>query len=67
LSLDCEKSEGFRFMSADATVAEAASLFKESLKRHSRLGAVFVTEDGKRSQKLLGLLTVWDIAGTEFF
>lgn len=52
-----------RVLTENAT--DATSL-KQGLKIRSRVGAIFVTENGKQYEGLLGLLTAWDIAGTDF-
>ena len=35
----------------------------DALKKRERIGMFFVTENGKKAEPLIGILTVWDIAG----
>ena len=39
-----------------------AELFQRARTQSKRLGVVFVTAHGKQSERLLGLLTAWDMA-----
>ena len=39
--------------------------FQDALKRRERLCMVFVTANGKQREKLLGIITAWDMA--DFF
>ena len=39
-----------------------AERFKESLKDQERLGMLFVTAHGKPNERLLGIITAWDLA-----
>ena len=38
-------------------------MFQNGLKDQKRISVVFITETGKSSEKILGLVTAWDIAG----
>jgi CBS domain-containing protein len=58
-------SECFEFTTSDATLESVAQMFADRLKLQQRLGAVFLTDDGAEAGRLLGLVTVWDIAGTK--
>lgn len=62
LPLDKHVSETFAFVGRDMTATSLAELFQDALKRHERLGMVFVTASGSQSEKLLGILTSWDMA-----
>lgn len=65
LPLDRHDSERFAFVAADAPATEVAELFQRRLRKSQRLGMAFVTAHGKREERLLGILTAWDLA--EFF
>lgn len=65
LPIRAHKSESFAFAPRDATVAQVSKLFRESLEKKIRLGAVFLTENGKETEDLLGLITAWDLAGAD--
>lgn len=62
LPLDKHVSETFAFIGRDMVATSIAELFQDALKRNERLGMVFVTAHGKPSEKLLGIITSWDMA-----
>lgn len=61
------KAEVFRFVPQCDPVAHLRSLFAEALEEHERIGMIFVTETGIEDEPLLGILTVWDVAGVSDF
>ena len=63
--LPCNRhvAEVFRFIPKNDSVAHIRRLCAEALQRHERIGMFFVTENGKSDELLLGILTVWDVAG----
>lgn len=63
LPFDKHNSEYFDFVSKNASLIEVEELFQEELKEHRRLGVVFITENGRSNQKILGIITAWDMAG----
>ncbi len=65
LPLDKHVGETFRFVSEGLLATEIAEMFLDALKRRERLCMVFVTANGKQSEKLLGIITAWDMA--DFF
>jgi CBS domain-containing protein len=62
LSLDAYDSEAFEFVSVDTSATEIIDLFETLPNSTKRLGAVFVTNNGDRNQRLLGMITAWDVA-----
>jgi predicted transcriptional regulator len=65
IPLRAHKSETFEFVSRTASLAEVVGRFRENLANRKRLGAVFITENGKEDEELLGLITPWDVAGAD--
>ncbi len=65
LPLDRHVSEKFAFVSESVLATDIADLFQDALKRRERLCMVFVTANGKQREKLLGIITAWDMA--DFF
>ncbi len=63
LPLSANRSESYRFVAKDLPAAEVAALFERALDRSDRIGMVFVTEHGRETEKLLGILTAWDVVG----
>jgi CBS domain-containing protein len=65
LPIDRHASEVFDFLKPTATSAELLDCFRRTFATARRLGAVFITDDGTSTGKLLGLATAWDIAGAD--
>ena len=65
LPLDRHGSETFEFVPQEMLATGVAELFQQARRQSKRLGIVFVTAHGKQSERLLGMLTAWDMA--EFF
>ncbi len=63
--LPCDKhtAEVFRFVPKSDPIAHLRHLCAEALNKRERIGMFFVTENGNVDEPLLGILTVWDIAG----
>lgn len=49
--------DNHRFIQAEASVFEAVEIFKSSVVKGRRLEALLITEDGKSSDKLIGIIT----------
>ena len=56
-----ERSEKYRFLPADTTLAVVRDAFEKREERNSRLAAVFITEDGDRRSRIIAMLTPWDV------
>ena len=63
LALDAVKPGAFAFVGEETNAYEVAELFKVALRERRRLHMVFVTAHGKRNERLLGIITAWDMAG----
>jgi len=66
LGIDKHDTEEFLFISKKTCVYEVEELFRRYLSNHKRLAAIFITENGKQNEKLLGLITAWDVAGNSY-
>jgi predicted transcriptional regulator len=66
LPIESHISECFQFVSPLVPFRDVTRVFREMLQSRRRLGAVFITENGAPSERLLGMLTPWDIAGEYF-
>lgn len=62
LPVDAHVSESFRFVPRSITLAEVAEMFTEAMRRADRIGMVFITHNGKPSEKVLAIATAWDVA-----
>ena len=65
LPLQNHETEFFRFVGRDTPVAEIEDIFAAAQKEPKRLGLVFVTHSGQPTEKLLGIISAWDMAGID--
>lgn len=63
--IEKHKVDVFKFVSRKATVANLRKIHKEAVAKNQRIGLVFVTENGREDEPLLGILNVWDIPADE--
>jgi CBS domain-containing protein len=56
-----DQNNEYLFMDKRKSAFEVEGKFFEYIEHGKRLGAVFVTETGKKSEKLLGIITAWDL------
>ena len=64
LPLDKHINETFKFVKRDTTLFEIERMFRKEAKNHKRIGMIFATENGKDTEKILGIITAWDIFRT---
>ncbi len=65
LALGAHPAETYRFVGRNETVSKISDIFDEALKNSDRVGMIFVTEHGKSEEKLLGIITAWDVAAVQ--
>ena len=65
IPLEKHTSEYFEFVGRNALLSDVENLFRIGLKARKRIAVVFITEKGKQSEKILGIITAWDIAGKQ--
>lgn len=63
IPLNKHMSEYFEFISRNTTLSDVEEIFSKGLKDTKRIGVVYITEHGRQDEKLLGMITVWDLAG----
>ncbi|SDC31867.1 CBS domain-containing protein [Pelagirhabdus alkalitolerans] len=56
-----EERANYRFISKSTTVYEAEDCFMKSIRKHERLDALLITDEGKSNQRLLGLISPNDL------
>ncbi len=59
--LQGEKSDNHKFISTGTSVYEAMDIFREQIGNGNRLEALLITKNGTSEEKLLGIVTNWDI------
>lgn len=65
LPIDDNRSESFKFISRNARLEEANNLFDTAVHKQERIGLVFITQNGKPTEKLLGIISAWDVAAAK--
>jgi predicted transcriptional regulator len=65
IPFDKHESEYFEFVSKNTLLIDVEDIFREGLKDNKRIATVFITETGSEKEKLLGLITAWDLVGYE--
>lgn len=58
-----EHLENYRFVPKDATYSSVRRAFERVNGKNQRVSVIFITETGKPGQRLLGMLTPWDVLG----
>ena len=53
----------YAFVSEDTSIVEVRWMFQKYTERNRRLSAVFVTENGDPGERLIRMLTPWDVLG----
>lgn len=62
LPLEQHTAEKYCFVGRNTYAADIADRFDQADRSEDRIGMIFVTENGKQSERLLGIITTWDIA-----
>ena len=65
LPLDQHRAESFRFVGKETPVSEIEDLFAKADADGLRIGLLFVTHSGQETEKLLGIISPWDVAGVD--
>lgn len=58
-----EHIENYEFVPADATYIYVRQRFEQVRAKNKRVSVIFVTQNGRTDQPLLGMLTPWDVLG----
>ena len=59
--IDNDQDIEYKFIKKDTDEFEIKTLFEESYNNNKRLEAIFVTEHGRQNEKIIGIITNWDI------
>lgn len=57
-----ENADSFKVVSAKAKISQLRRYYQRLLRSHQDFHFIFITENGKRDEPLLGFVTVWDVA-----
>lgn len=55
----------YEFISANLSVYAAEEMFSDAVVKGRRLDALLITENGRRDEKLIGIITPWDLMKIE--
>ncbi len=55
--------ENYRFVCESATYSQVRAIFERVSGKNGRISVVFITQSGKEDEKLLGMVTPWDVLG----
>lgn len=58
-----EHRENYEFVPRHATYMEVRRKFEQVKGKNKRVAVIFITENGREGEKLLGMLTPWDVLG----
>lgn len=58
-------NESFVFSPKNITVVEVQEIFRKQFINNNRIVAIFITENGRENEKILGLITPWNITGND--
>ncbi len=66
LPLSAHHGESFVFVARNTPLNKIYEIFNDAIQVRRRIGMIFVTQHGKADEKLLGIITAWDLASPEF-
>ena len=56
------RAENYRFVAQEMLVSEIGKMYKDTSNRRERIGMIFVTQNGNDKEKIMGIITAWEIA-----
>lgn len=66
LPISARQKQRFVFVPKNGSIYGSERLLRESFDHGNRIDMLFVTENGKEQERVLGLLTPWDVLGQEY-
>lgn len=63
LLIENHQREQYAFAAKNALISDVSNLFHKALDQGARIGMVFLTQNGKETERLQGIVTAWDLAG----
>ena len=57
-----EEDKTYAFVSQDMLVSDIGLMYKDNLSKTDRINIIFVTHSGKSTERILGIITAWEIA-----
>ena len=56
-------TENYEFVSKETSLSKVRAMFETVKAKNKRLSVIFITENGSEKERLLGMLTPWDVLG----
>lgn len=63
LKIENHTSEEFIFISKNKNIYDIEEMFKNYFSKKKKIGCIYITENGKSTERILGMTTAWDILG----
>lgn len=63
LKIENHSMEEFIFVSKIKNIYDIEEMFKNYFSRNKIIGCIFITDNGKSTENILGMLTAWDVLG----
>lgn len=65
LDIESHTGEEFLFVDRNKSILEIEEYFENYFARNERLAVVYITNSGKKTEQILGMITPWDILGND--
>lgn len=65
ITVENVSSKTFAFVGNSTLLSEIKEIFKDDVDNKERINIIFVTQHGKKDEKLLGIITAWEIAAVK--
>lgn len=65
ISIENVSEKTFAFVGNSTLLSEIKEIFKDDVDNKERINIIFVTQHGKKDEKLLGIITAWEIAAVK--
>ena len=65
LDVENHTGEEFLFVDRNKSIFEIEEYFENYFARNERLAVVYITNSGKKTEQILGMITPWDVLGRE--
>ncbi|MFA5068099.1 MAG: CBS domain-containing protein [Candidatus Izemoplasmatales bacterium] len=57
-----DKFNTYKFAPREMNIFDVKDMFLDSINKKERLGAIFVTQNGSKTERILGIITAWDLS-----
>ena len=64
IKIEKHVNEYFEFVSRSTLLSDVDKIFRQGMKNKKRIAVVYITENGKSTEKILGMITPWDLTAS---